>query len=1117
MPLTSDQLKIINHENGNILVSAAAGSGKTHTMIERIIRLIREKKASVENLLAVTFTEKSALDIKEKLKSALIKEINERGDKSLISQLNAVNTADISTIHSFCARILRTYFFKLDISPDFKIAADGESNAIIERSLDKTFREFYEQGEEWFYKIIEWHSHKRSDKNFREIILSAYYFCANEIDYKSFINKYREHFTEQGVEKFAREYKAIYLDGFLQDCRKKVEEAMRYFELKCKSKSESFCRNLISDIDKMLSKEEFSVIEEFIPYSLRADFDKTLEFDDLFYKDLAISVRDALKKRLDNVKKNISSVQSEKEKVGQYYQHIEGFSKILERFIDNYQKEKKDDNILDFNDLEHFALKVLKDQDVRKEVRDKYKFIFIDEFQDVNLVQEEIFNCIERDNRLMVGDLKQGIYAFRGCRSEIFENKLIKMPKENQTVAFLTKNFRSAKSVINMVNEVFRFCMTTPFVKTPYKDGEELNFGQLFPDGFDDRANLHYLPTAVKQKVKEQPRIYDVFEEIHKDYEQENDNIVALLVKIINEELCKTVYDAKQKVERPVKYGDIAILLRGRESEYVKDVIKGLSGRDIEVVSDTKENVCNYPEILMLINCLRLIDCFNQDIPLVSTLKSPIGRFLDEELYKIARFYADQNMRGSFVDAYKFYIEKGQGELKEKLLEFSGYFESLRTISDFVGASGALDKIIKDNDIESYLLASANGKSKVQRLKRFVQASVVDRKKLTIREFLDKVETNPDGFGMQECGDENAVKVMSMHSSKGLEFPVVIVCGLEKPFNQKDDSKEILFSREYGFIPRYYDEEKRTKSSNLFRGVVKVHQASDRVREEMRLFYVALTRATYSLHLVFTKEDCRQDVFEGASRFIDYIPKSIPIIVHNESDLDFVKLKRDKTKVIIANADKDYIKAIKERLDFSYPFIEDTLLPLKSDVTSATKNFEEGVYDSKVLFPDESTDTERGTIAHKILELFDFENDEGVFEQSQRMIERGQISEEDAKKVNLDRIESAITLSGLKNIKGKKLFREKRFLVEISGKEIFPNLTTDTPLVLQGIIDLLVLDGDTAMVIDYKYSNHSKEVLKARYQKQLQLYAGAVEKVLKKRVESKKIINIFTGEFVEID
>ncbi len=1113
---TVEQEKAVYHDKGNILVSASAGSGKTHTMIERVKRLILEKGVSVNQILAVTFTESAAADMKEKLKKALTEQIGNGDNKTLIKELNEIPTADISTLHSFCGRLIRQFFFEVGLSPDFKIIDETESSVMRFECIEKTFKEFYDLGEEWFYTLIDRHAVGRTDGNLKELILSAYAFCDSEAEPERLMDAYKENYSENGFNDFLTKYKSA-LDAQLEKVLKDALEALETFKFYQYKKATDFTATLISDVKEILNGEDIYVVKKFENYSLRLDVERKLDPTASEYKEVVADARDKVKDLCKRFAKHLTDKESDRKYFNECAKHTEWFTRVLRRFSEIYDKEKREENVLDFNDLEHFALKILRNKEICENVQKKYEYVFVDEYQDTNGVQEEIINLIANDNLFMVGDIKQSIYGFRGCRPDFFDKKFKRMQALGQDVVQLNHNFRSAENVINMVNCVFNYCMVKKYFGSNYKGSSELVSGGVYPMDKSGRAELHFLQKQEKaKKQEEQPRVYDILEQIKTDKEDETANVASLLTKIINDELTKTYFDPKEQKEKKVTYGDIAILTRSKNSQFVLDLVKGLNRHGIPVSSDVKENVCDFPEISTMVNALRLTDCFLLDIPLASTLKSPIGGFTDGDFYEIVDFYRTKNQdaHGSFCDAFNYYISTATTPLSKRLKAFKEYFDGVRTLSDFVGAEGVMNKLVKDKDLDGFLLAEKYGRVKYARLKRFISASVAGGRRLTVKEFLHKVDTCPDAFGFSECGEENTVKAMTIHASKGLEFPVVIVCGLERAMNSEDEQGEILFSRDYGFAVKRYDDLLRTKEETLLRGVIKEDMKRERVKEEMRLFYVALTRAKYSLHLTFeSKEDNRKEEFLGADKFLDYIPEYIEATGHKETDFDFIKLYNGVETIMIGKADQGKMQKMIENFAYVYPNAAETKLPLKTDVTAAAKT-DDGGY-SYVLFDEPSPDPERGIIAHKLLEHFDFNSPLDLYKQSKIMVENGTLTEEELSKINLERIGKALCSDELERVKGLKTYREKTFICAIPANMVMDTESKES-VVMQGMIDLLAVDSDRAVVIDYKYSALDSDSLVKKYKKQLDLYAYAVEKVLKTRVEDKIIINIFTGDVVSL-
>ena len=655
-----------------------------------------------------------------------------------------------------------------------------------------------------------------------------------------------------------------------------------------------------------------------------------------------------------------------------------------------------------------------------------------------------------------------------------------------------------------------------------YKNNSQLKAGGLYTAEAVGRSEIHFLEReGPSKKSKENHRIYDILQEELLPPQNDTTTMAALLANIIQSELTKTYYDPKSKSFKQVQYGDIAILTRSKKSKYVSDLVSGLIRNGVPVSSDVNENVCDFPEIQMVINALKLVDCFLQDYPLASTLKSPIGNFSDEELLAIVNYFEDNgdNAYGNFSDAYDFYLKCGNDPcVKEKLNDFDRYFKKLRLVADFIGARGVLTKIINDKNIYGYLYAEKSGELKVDRLKRLLSACVVNGRELTVKELLNRVNDCPESFGLAPFGSEDNVKLMTIHSSKGLEFPVVIVCGLERAFNDEDQYDEVLFSREYGFAVYGYDDEKRTIKDTLLRQVIKNDMAEEMIKEEMRLFYVATTRATYSLHLTVNAKDVdKKNNPKHAGCFADFVPSILGATMHDKTEVETEARAAETRKVYLINPDQNQVEAMRKSFAFEYPYQSDTALPLKGSVTSVMKNGEQEVnYVYTVVEDLPSTDAERGTIAHKILEHFDFSCGKDVFVQTREMIEDGVLTREEAAKIDLSRLNGALNGGAFDGIDKKTLYRERSFLVNIEADKILQTDSKESVL-LQGIIDLLVVDGANAEIIDYKYSVLDGNGLKARYKKQLDLYSFAVEKLLDKKVIKKTIVNIFTGQTVGID
>ena len=896
--LLEEQIAVINHDSGNIMVSASAGSGKTFVMIERMINLIINQKAKVSEILAMTFTELASSQIKAKLRSALISKINqydcqlnENGDNGelqakidyLTEQLNELSVAQMSTVHSFCSRLIRTYFYVVGLSPDFSIVDDKVKKLLIDRAMNITFSSIYEQGDKNLLTFIARNFVKRSDKLLREQIEEIYNFACSEMDENAFYNKSIEYYTKDSQDKLCLKVLER-VKKQLQKIQEQLLQAFDYF-VKVGDSRANFCEQNIDNIELVLKLENLSDIAV-INYQKPKLTQKTkLDQEGAIYKEIASNCRDSIDKIIVETKKMVGSLYVERKRLEELKTHTQSLIDIVKLFSQNYSKLKREENLLDFNDLEHFALEILRDESISLEIKQKYKYIFVDEYQDTNGVQEGIINLLANDNLFLVGDAKQSIYGFRGCRPDFFINKYDKMKKGQtspngcvkDTAIELNYNFRSSQKVIDMVNAVFSFSMTKENFGIDYKTQAKLLKGNGLSEEHCGRAQL-YLLEKDKKQAEERAGIYNILEGLNENLTEDSSNISKLIADIIEKEITSTYFEHIEGVdqEKRINYSDICILTRNKDNDYVHKIVEGLNKHGIPTVSQVAENVCDFPEVKWLICSLRLIDTFLDEISLATVLKSPIVNLTDEDLFSICWFYKDNakerfNVSRTFYDMFDFYLKNADTSLRDRLVEFVDYFNQLRLLADFTCAYEVLEKIVFDKNLFAYLYASSFGSVKAKHVRRFIDASL-EGGKMSVKEFLDCID-NDEKITLTLSGQENAVNVMTIHASKGLEFPVVILAGLEHSMNSRSESGNVLLDRDYGIAVKYYDDSQKTTYQTFLREQVKENLKSQRIKEELRLLYVAMTRARYSLHMTYeSAQDNRSDNLEKISRFIDYIP-----------------------------------------------------------------------------------------------------------------------------------------------------------------------------------------------------------------------------------------------------
>ncbi len=1114
--LKSEQIEAINYDGGNILVSASAGSGKTFVMIERLIRVICSGKADISSVLAVTFTEAAAQEMKYKLKRELVKSIN-AGQTQLASMLNDVSTADICTLHSFCARLIRKFFFEVGVAPDFLVADQSRSDTLKAECIDKTFTEFYSKGEAGFLRLVDKFSEYRSDQKVKDTVLALFDFFgveAKPLEFaKGFVDDSKEIFG-----KLQQEYYNCFktevaplkqvVNGYAKDIK-----AGGY------ASGEKFVENLLALFDD-LSTNGLYAIKKNENAKVKLTFERNLPDSVKQIKEQLANIRDILIKIVNEYAKHLTDETNDYKMFADTIKDVGILVKLTERFTELYSSSKREENLLDFADLEHYALRILDNPTICQSVKDKYKYVFVDEYQDVNGVQEALIGKVADDNLFMVGDAKQSIYGFRGCNPQFFTDKVNQMPKSGEKTVFLNYNFRSADAVIQLVNKIFLYSMTEEYFGIPYSKSQLVS-GGLYPQEAKGRTEIHFLQKPpVVRRAKETPRVYNLLEELERVDERDTDRISALVAQIIHKELGKEFYSVKTEKFERVTFGDICILTRSRESDYVAGIVSGLVKRDIPVVSSVSQSICDIPQIQTLINVLKLIDNFSQDVPLASTLKSPVGRFTDEDLAQIVLSYQRENPRNhaSFFECYKYCLNNLSDSLGERLRVFDDYFKKIRILADFCGAHDVLKRVIDQSDYQTELLAEHRGEFKVKCLNRFLAAAGDSERRLTVKEFLTLIQTKSTAFLLSPDVDEDNVRVMTMHASKGLEFPVVIVCGAEKKMRTDEDRDLFFKDRKLGIGLKWYDEANRTTSETLLRGLIKQKSREEGIREELRLFYVATTRATYSMHIVYEGTDPdKRNFLSRANCFMDYIPKGVELTLHTPESLSFEMLKKPFRQVLIGKADDKACAQISKNLNYSYPFLTETQLPLKSSVTAQlAKAYEEQGVLRYIVDEENETDIERGLTAHKIMEFFDFDSSTPLQEQVEGLIKDGVLTVEQVQKINVSRLASVVKNPELDFLKGAKLYREKGFISAINSLEVVGVNSAESVLV-QGIIDLLAVKPEGAYVVDYKYSALTPESLKLKYCKQLKVYKQAVENSLDLPVKRTLIVNLLSGDIITID
>ena len=1143
---TEEQLAAIDAK-GKVIVSASAGSGKTTVMIEKIIRLIRSG-VGVDEILAVTFTKKAASQMKEKLCKALIESINaedttEERRSALKKQLAGVPSADISTIHSFCSKLIKTHFFAAETDSNFRVIGgdDAEGTALKSEALDELLEEGYEAEErdEAFAHLLSVYWRKKSDRALREIFMGSYENLRSRADYREYLLRSQE-YTAQTFEEICGDLHSAFAEKcrYYQDL---VENEKIYFEGIGAAAQISLAAELCGWIEEMLAAGGYFEIPQIAKPKFTANRSSKKDTPE---KSLHIERLAFLKKRIVKAfEEEFGKLTTKDEELARFMRSAEtakALSKYLLLFDEKYEAKKRERGVLDYNDLEHKALKLLSDEEIVREVREKYRYVFVDEYQDVNPVQEAIVSRLGGENLFLVGDVKQSIYGFRGSKSRFFVEKQKAFEGGEGTSLFMTKNFRSSDKVLEAVNTQFSLAMTPLTCDVDYARGSFMERGGGYGEG-SGRVEIHYLQDMEEEETTAQARgVYSVRQNAG-GKAREMSAAAKRIKHIIETELGRKYYDPETKQYREVRYADIAVLSR-KKSGQIAETVAALSAEGLPVSAASAVNICDYAEIKTLVDILSLLDNAEQDVPLCSALLSAMGNLTADDLAEIRLAYKEDKDLSFFRQACRKYAEEKQDFLAHKLREFYAYYEKIRALSRVLDAGELLSRLLAETRMESQLLSMENGVACLKRIHRFIEETA-NPEPLSVHGFLDRLRDLDYKIEYSENGGEDSVKVLTMHSSKGLEYPVVILDNLSAPFRGADHD-EVIIEEKFGLAPRAFDEKKMLKTSTLLRRLFAVKETKDCIADELNLYYVALTRAKYALHMIFNERGAMPDV-KYARSFAELTDFSV-WSEYEVTDEIFDIPKQERTALVF-HPDEELVQEIKRAFSWEYPHAGCENLRVKS---SATQLMSGSVYSDQKeerlppfgaventrerLFDGEEDFVQTGIAYHAFLETFDFAL---LYDEKGDRLEKAAIADAvdsvlsrgvaGAELLSKDKLVEILCNPVFGKLRNMRLYKEQQFLVTLPVKEAYKNgaqitdlqnVGEDEQMIFQGAIDLLAV-GDEVRIIDYKYSTRDAEYLRAHYKPQLVLYRMAVAKALK--IEESKIhctiVNIRLGFEVEVE
>ena len=1133
MGWTPRQEDAIKSSGKSLLVSAAAGSGKTSVLVERVSSLL-EGGADLSRMLIVTFTNAAAAEMKERIA------------KSLGSA--AVRHSHISTFHSFALDIIRKYYYVTGIDPGLAVCDEYRQTIMKNKAMDKMFEEYFEADDEDFLNFLNCYATAKSSYTAQQMIFEMHRFLESLPDPEGFL-------------KATEDMSAFDIKSYLAFCAREAEASVRRVAVYMDSAKElalnpgkdgaypmpKLAEKLASDSESLKAalekfeagkpQEAYALLNAFSFTRLNRTKEEKSSF--VFIEEEFTTLQDAWKKEFSRFKKTLSGISEEsfEEEKKALKRPLCELVKLTKRFDALYRANKLREGVMDFSDIEHYALAILKNEDVAAELRDSFDYIFVDEYQDSNSVQDGLISKIAKENNLFfVGDVKQSIYKFRHAEPELFIKKYDDFKNggnELAKVIDLNANFRSKSTIIDFVNKMFSVLMTKDSAGIVYDEDAALAEGTPYT-GEHLYEPKFYLVNASTDDEE------DVDDEIE---DLKAAQLEALeIVNIIREYYGKPIYDSKKKCVRSLEYSDMVILMRSVKSrgEYI---YSALSNADIPVFLQREGGYFDTPEIQVTLNLLRIIDNLRQDVPLISVLAFPSFGFSPKELAQI-RIHANGKglHKAAFCDALRLYAQEGtDAKLCQRVNDFLKRTDDWRRKAAYLPLDDFIWELLAESGILEYAGALPMGVQRLANLRALADKAMEYEAENAggLFSFISYIEVISEKGKAAETGQvsvlgegADAVRIMTIHKSKGLEFPFVLLAGTGSKLPNSKDMLPLYTHKDFGVSMKLVEPEKGLTAMPLSAELISLKKKQEDLAETIRILYVAVTR-TKDIFVVSAAA-------KKAARLLhrDWsVIKGNPAAAVYYSDLLLPFFAGGKieyiTKAQLASEEKNTSGAkesilaclesgfeldekelplprdeIKKRLEFDYRPSEEELMKTKYSVSELAEISREehggGHYQISHRKPHFVGETvlnaaARGTAYHSVMEHIPFTKEGKSVEEIQAFIEdlknRRIITPEEAGVVEAERIKAFFESEiGKRAMASAEIHKEAPFVLKtgFKGRRIF----------VQGTIDCYFKEGDGYVLLDYK-SNYidkdnpesEKTRLKENYIPQLELYKEALEKI----------------------
>ena len=1139
MGWTPRQEEAIKSKGKSLLVAAAAGSGKTSVLVERVINLLQDG-ADLSRMLIVTFTNAAAAEMKERIAIRL-------GG-------GAVRHSHISTFHSFALDVIRKYYYVIGINPGLAVCDEYRQTIMKNKSMDKMFEEYFEADDPDFLDFLNCYASAKSNYTAQQMILETHRFLESLPDPEAFLNAAEDmsSFNIQSYLSFAsKEAEASLRRGIayieaaklltLNPVRDGAYPMPRLAEkLGCDAES---LKAILERFETEKTDEAYALLNEFSFTRLSKTNDEKHSF--VFIEDEFTVLQEAWKKEISYAKKKFSGLSEESfetEKAA-LKKPLGELVKLTRRFDELYRANKLKEGVMDFSDIEHYALSILQDNEVSSELRESFDYIFVDEYQDSNSVQDQLISGISKENNLFfVGDVKQSIYKFRHAEPELFINKYDAFKNgdnEFAKVIDLNANFRSKASVIDFVNRMFSVLLTRDSAGIVYDEDAALSEGTAYTGEHVYEPKFYLVNTSSDDTEEADEEIEDL-----KDAQLE----ALEIVNIIKEYHGKPIYDAKKQCDRPLEYSDMVILMRSvkKRGEYIYNA---LSDADIPVFLQREGGYFDAPEIQVTLNLLKIIDNFRQDVALISVLSFPSFAFTPDELANIRVYSNGKGLyKTAFSDAFKLYVSEGPDDmLKQRANAFLGKIKMWRKKAAYLPLSDFIWELLAESRILEYAAALPMGVQRAANLRALADKAQEYEEENAggLFGFISYIEVISEKGKGVETGQvsvlgegANAVRIMTIHKSKGLEFPFVLLAGTGSKLPNSKDKLPLYTHKDFGVSMKIVEPRKGLVAMPLSAELISLKKKQEDLAETIRILYVALTRAKdiFVASAAVKRADklLHKDwsVIKGnPGMSVYYMDMLLPFF--KVSDINYITKaqlaieKKDASESqnsVLCCLEKGFEvneedlplsrKEIKERLEFDYSPRDEELMKTKYSVSELAElsREERGIshYQSNHKKPHFAEApaldaAAKGTAYHSVMERIPFTADAKSEEEIAAFIEelknKNILSAEEAAVVDPARIKAFFESEiGRRAMAAAEIYKEAPFVLktEFKGRSVF----------VQGTIDCYFREGDQYVLLDYK-SNYidpdkldsEKERLKENYIPQLKLYREALEQITGTKVK----------------